>query len=524
MLSFSNWRFNPFTEATNNKDLMEFHKSYHRDDIDAYCIQLHEGIELNNPSTLEVWYGHRIGKYCDTSSVNSGIEVEIHVIDGFDFTAYGASSNAVGVVFTTNSFMQLINGAAVIKYDGQLAEVDVSIAPSVGEYRVDYDAENYYSTSYIDLNSDDDNKMFVVKYTGTGMVVKTDYSIYNGFNVPGDLYVGGSIEFEANGVKIDRIENDEHNADNGALITAELAYKSKASRGNIKNIWGLSETLGVKFKGSVNQYIDTPGATHGMCLVNERIYIIGSIVSGHYGILVYDSNTDTLLDSLELTTTSALTDILYDGTHVWVSAFSDNSLYKVEVVNNTLVSTITLTEPTVMTYNGTSVWICANTADIYKIDIVSDTATLVNFGHSFNTPTSIIVGNNTNELIVEHDGIYKLEISSESVLDSVTLSNSYHITFDGFNYWVSNASGSNIYWVDKDTFSTNGTVSLSGSSNGIIFDGKNIVVVQGTNLVKIDTIDNSIEHIYPVAYICEKLYYDGTYIYAIGTDLYRFIV
>jgi len=141
--NFNNWRFNPFT-GTEHSSLIssEPHTIEYQDEWNAYGIQLDEGVRLDSPSSVSI---------IDADSLAS---------------------------FT---------------------EVPRSVAPSVGEYRVDYDASTYYGTSRIQFNAADTGKNVEVTYYGTGTVVKNNYrrtqltTIPTNTIIEEDLIVDGGI-------------------------------------------------------------------------------------------------------------------------------------------------------------------------------------------------------------------------------------------------------------------------------------------------------------------------------------------
>ncbi|MBN1497637.1 MAG: hypothetical protein JXA07_12750 [Spirochaetes bacterium] len=117
---FESWRFNPFSEVMNSVLVEEEeHTIEYHADWNGYGIQLNEGPQLDNPSTVVI--------------------VE-------DVTG--------GATFT---------------------EVPRTQAPAAGQYRVDYAAATYYGTGRIQFNAADVGKKIRVTYYGTGWTVKSNY-------------------------------------------------------------------------------------------------------------------------------------------------------------------------------------------------------------------------------------------------------------------------------------------------------------------------------------------------------------
>lgn len=140
---FNNWRFNPFTEVTNDVAITnEIHTIGFDDDANGYGIRLQEGIKL-------------------TGSLPFNTDTDYTIVE--DITG--------GSTFT---------------------EVPRSTSPSVGQFRVDYDANTYYSTSFIEFNASDNGKIVSVDYRGTGTIVKNRYQLSQVTTIPANLTIEGN--------------------------------------------------------------------------------------------------------------------------------------------------------------------------------------------------------------------------------------------------------------------------------------------------------------------------------------------
>ena len=137
---FTNWRFNPFTATSNAVALTEEHNVQYFPEANLYGIHAHEGVTLENPSSVTLKYKE----------------------NGRETTA--------------------------------LQEVAKTQAPSAGQFRVDYDAETYYATSLIELNSADLNKTVVLRYKGTGAIVKNEYIFRQLSRIPTHLDISGALD------------------------------------------------------------------------------------------------------------------------------------------------------------------------------------------------------------------------------------------------------------------------------------------------------------------------------------------
>lgn len=142
MADFFNWRFNPFTEVSNDVENTEIHTIEYFSEPNLYGIRTNEGIKLDSPSTVSI--------------------VE-NVTGGLTFTEVSRSQN-----------------------------------PSSGQFRVDYDAANYYNTGLIEFNSADNWTEVEITYQGTGTLVKDNYTLSQASVIPNSLGVEGDLEVTGN--------------------------------------------------------------------------------------------------------------------------------------------------------------------------------------------------------------------------------------------------------------------------------------------------------------------------------------
>ena len=134
---FTNWRFNPFTNIKNPVNLTEQHTVKYFPEPNLYGIQAMEGIVLDNPSSVSLVYQ------------NNGQRLE---------------------------------------------EVPKTQPPSRGQFRVDYDADTYFNTSLIELNSADNGIRITLSYKGTGSIVKSEYIFNQLTSIPTSLDVSGQLK------------------------------------------------------------------------------------------------------------------------------------------------------------------------------------------------------------------------------------------------------------------------------------------------------------------------------------------
>jgi hypothetical protein len=143
---FENWRFNPFSEVMNSVLIEEEeHTIEYHADWNGYGIQLNEGPQLDNPSSVVI----------------------VEDVSG-------------GATFT---------------------EVPRTQTPTAGQYRVDYAASTYYGTGRVQFNAADNGKKVVVTYYGTGWTVKNNYrqsqlTVPTNMEVEEDATIHGDLDLD----------------------------------------------------------------------------------------------------------------------------------------------------------------------------------------------------------------------------------------------------------------------------------------------------------------------------------------
>jgi hypothetical protein len=142
---FTNWRLNPFSGVSNPVPLEEIHVVKYMSESNLYGIQATEGIVLEDPSSVTLHFRDEdpdnLGQYLETA----------------------------------------------------LVEVLKSVEPSSGEYRVDYDSDGFLSTSIIELNASDLDREVILRYKGTGSIVKSEYIFRQQSVIPTNLSVEGAL-------------------------------------------------------------------------------------------------------------------------------------------------------------------------------------------------------------------------------------------------------------------------------------------------------------------------------------------
>ena len=155
----------------------------------------------------------------DANTVNSVlITEEEHTIEFHEEpNAYGFYANE-GVLLDANDPVVLVQDNTA---QTAFTEIPRTIAPSSGQFRVDYDEDGYYNTGFVQCNSSDNGKVVLFTYRGTGTLVHptfrvlTDYNYAGSVNVEGNATIAGNIvladstgsTISASGKKIEDVAN-----------------------------------------------------------------------------------------------------------------------------------------------------------------------------------------------------------------------------------------------------------------------------------------------------------------------------
>jgi DNA-binding beta-propeller fold protein YncE len=130
----------------------------------------------------------------------------------------------------------------------------------------------------------------------------------------------------------------------------------------------------------------------------------------------------------------------YDGSYIWVSG--SNTLSKLKATDGSQVATYTIPGDHSlwrMAFDGTNLWSAQLGNGLYKIK-PGDGSILAHVEEGNLFMDVLFDGNNIWAAGVGN-GLKKIRPDDGVILSTVPLNNSYALTFDGSNIWVSNASG-----------------------------------------------------------------------------------
>jgi hypothetical protein len=171
--------------------------------------------------------------------VNSvAIVEEEHTIEFHEEpSAYGFYANE-GILLDTNDPVVLVQDNTA---QTAFTEIPRTIAPSSGQFRVDYDADGYYNTGFVQCNAADTGKAVLFTYRGTGTLVHPTFRLQTDFNYAGNINVEGELSVQGN---VSLAE------DTGATLTVEgdATFSGNAAMNGV-----------VTHNGQVNFENDTTG-------------------------------------------------------------------------------------------------------------------------------------------------------------------------------------------------------------------------------------------------------------------------
>ena len=228
---------------------------------------------------------------------------------------------------------------------------------------------------------------------------------------------------------------------------------------------------------------------------------------------------------------SGPSDIVFDGTNIWVGNIGSDTVSKINPISNNVIATVAVGDtPAGIVFDGTNIWVANRDQNfLSKINIngVSSEDVLMNvniqitdvgyngrliyvsyttatgdygnlltfdpsdgstFGvcgicygaHKFASDGNRMwVANSGNHTLV---GLSMYRADQDGVVYGVQ--NAYAVAFDGVAIWATSPSSDAVYRVNPNTESIGLTVAVGDSPLGIAFDGTNIWVVNnGSNTV-----------------------------------------
>ena len=255
------------------------------------------------------------------------------------------------------------------------------------------------------------------------------------------------------------------------------------------------------------------------CSINRNI--VGNRRNANSPLMAYQFNTvfDRGVDA-EISVGSNPRGIAFDGTHIWVSNWSSNTVFKIDPKTNIIVATVaSVSKAWDIAYDTNGfIWVTGESGyAIYKIDIntnlIVDTISLT----SGSFVKAIAYDGNGFMWIEVNTSIQKININDNTITSVTGFSDTGdHIVFDGNKMWVSGGTTNKIHSIDISTHDTNDiTVTSVTNTRPLSFDGEYIWVggSNSNNVRKINTVTSSLETLVSVGSSPQGMAFDGQYIY-----------
>ena len=186
--------------------------------------------------------------------------------------------------------------------------------------------------------------------------------------------------------------------------------------------------------------------------------------------------------------TSSISELAFDGEHLWVSGYATYQLHKVSTVDGSILKSIptSITRPYGLTFDGTDLWVAdAQGLVIQKVDTANGTVltTLQSPGRVINGPHGLAWDGNDfwhtdtkgNFATAPNDSIFKFSTDSTVLVGRQAIGSfPTGLAFDGTYLWSSDNPSGEISKIDTATFAVIETILAPGGSwpNGLTFDGQ----------------------------------------------------
>jgi YVTN family beta-propeller protein len=177
--------------------------------------------------------------------------------------------------------------------------------------------------------------------------------------------------------------------------------------------------------------------------------------------------------------------VAFDGAHIWVSNYADNSIKKINTTTDNVVASVSMGEgarPRGIAFDGAHIWV-ANSGNnrISKIDALTDEVVeRVSVGRG---PVGVAFdGRHIWVANSESAGMSKIDTTTGVVEEVPAGKNPVGVAFDGTYIWAANSEGDCVSKIDILTDEVVATVDVGKSPQSIAFDGKFLWIAnQGSN-------------------------------------------
>jgi len=214
-------------------------------------------------------------------------------------------------------------------------------------------------------------------------------------------------------------------------------------------------------------------------------------------------------------------EVAFDGAHVWVANYGENSLSKIDIVTNAVAAVPVGTNPRGVAFDGEHIWV-ANSGDnsVSKIDIVTN-AVVETVPVGDNPRGVAFDGTHIWVINFNDNSVSKIDIATNAVVETVHVGEKPRgVAFDGVHIWVANFNGNSVSKVDIHTNKVVATVSVGEKPRRVVFDGAHIWATNSgdNNLSKIDIVTDAVVATVSVGISPRGVAFDGTHIWIVNSD------
>ncbi len=214
-------------------------------------------------------------------------------------------------------------------------------------------------------------------------------------------------------------------------------------------------------------------------------------------------------------------EVAFDGAHVWVANYGENSLSKIDIVTNAVATVPVGTNPRGVAFDGEHIWV-ANSGDnsVSKIDIATN-AVVATVSVGDNPRGVAFDGEHIWVINFNDNSVSKIDIATNAMVETVHVGEKPRgVAFDGVHIWVANFNGNSVSKVDIHTNEVVATVSVGEKPRRVVFDGTHIWATNSgdNNLSKIDIVTDAVVATVSVGISPRGVAFDGTHIWIVNSD------
>ena len=216
--------------------------------------------------------------------------------------------------------------------------------------------------------------------------------------------------------------------------------------------------------------------------------------------------------------------VAYDGSSIWVANFASATVSRVNPATATVTATVAVGNgPYGVAFDGSSIWVTnslANSAS--RIDVATNAVTATVPVGSF--PVGVAFdGSSIWVANAASDNVSRISATADIVTVTATVTagdGPEWIAFDGANIWVTNTASDNVSRIDPDAGTVTGTVAVGDFPVGIAFDGRELWVANSNagTVSRLDPASGSVTATIPIGVQATGVAFDGANIWVANFD------